>query len=322
MAKKRLTAETISIERQALNQPMLQLRSNALLLYNQYLGDRKRNQTTFNKSHSFEQLTYTGEFTQSAKKSLSKAIEVINLINPKSYKIHPIFKKKFLHQLSFVTLTIPDDTIIHPSTAYQLLLRPFLQYLSKTHKLKSYIWKLEYQERGQIHYHITTDIVLHWKIIRDKWNYLIEKANLMQSYKAEYKNNNPPSSDIKKVYKIDNFVSYLQKEFIKSVQNNKKSNTWVPLSAAIEKYRVWDCSVNLKKNSLFKTEVTYNQEEWYKLLSTEDNNLATIRHYDNCSVVIPNGVKTTDLLTDDNKLKFRKYLDYIQNNTTIFNPIN
>lgn len=318
MAKMYKSSTALQIERESLNQSMIIVKSNALIQYNQWLGNRTKNQTTFTNNHSEINSTYTGEFTQSAKKSLSKAIEIINILNPRTLKVHPIFKKKFYHQLSFVTLTIPDNTLIHPTTAYNNLLRPFLQYLTKTHKCKSYIWKLEYQERGQIHYHITTDLVLHHKIIRDKWNYLIEKNNLMQSYKEEYQNNNPPSSDIKKVYKIENFVSYLQKEFIKSCQNQKPTSTWIPLTAAIEKYRIWDCSNNIKKAGLYKQEFDNNQKEWIQLLSNSSNDLAIIKHYDNCSVIKPNGIKTTDLLTDNNKLKFAEYLSYIRSESTIF----
>jgi len=318
MSSKSITSATLQILRECNNVPMCSVRSNALLLYNQYIGNRKSNQTTFINNHNLLNTTYSGEFTPSSKKSLSKAIEIINLLNPKTIKRHPISKRPFKHSLSFVTLTIPDDTRIHPTTAYNNLLRPFLQYLTKTHNCKSYIWKLEFQQRGQIHYHITTDLILHWKIIRDKWNYLINKNSLMTNYIAEHKHNNPNSSDIHKVYKIDNFVSYLQKEFIKKCQNTQPFSTWIPLSAATEKYRIWDCSTNIKKNNLFKFELDSSQIDFNNLITQEQYDLAYKKNYDNCSVIIPNGIKTTDLLTDENKSKFSQYLSTIRNEITIF----
>lgn len=318
MTNKRITGDTLAILKQADNQIMLSVRNQSIILYNQYIGNRLKNKTTFSSSSINPINTYTGEFTVSAKKNLKKAIEIINILNPKSKKLHPIFKQYFNHSLSFVTLTIPDNTLIHPTTAYQLLLRPFLQYLTKTHNCKYYIWKLEYQKRGQIHYHITTDIVLHWKIIKDKWNYLLDKANLMQDYKNEYQSNSPNSTDIHQVYKINSMVAYMQKEFLKSMQNKSPYDEYIPLLAAGLKYKTWDCTSNIKKVGYFKTELDYKQEVLLKTSITKEFDLAYKKVCDQCQLYIPLGIKTSDLLTDSNKQKLGDYLNFVRSTNSLF----
>lgn len=313
MTSKRVSHQTLEILRQANNQSMLSVRNNSIILYNQYIGDRNKNKTTFQSNQKEILQTYTGIFTQSAKQNMRKAIEVISLLNPKEKKLHPVYRKLFYHSLSFVTLTIPDNTLIHPTTAYTLLLRPFLQYITKTHKCKYYIWKLEYQSRGQIHYHLTTDLILHWKIIRDKWNYLLNKNNLMSNYKEEYNNTNPNSIDIHKVYKVNSMVMYLQKEFLKSMQNNSPYGSYTPLAAAPDKFKTWDCSVNIKSTTLFKTELDYDQEQYLKYSSDESFGLSYKKVCDNCTVYIPNGIKSWELLTDNNKMQYAKYISFARN---------
>jgi hypothetical protein len=293
MAKK-LIHENSRIVQENFSVPTFQYRNSSLILYNQWTGNRNWQNHKFNYKPEFipilelptllnqelkqqfdiknNNTAYSGEFTHHAKKRMKKTIDILLQLSTPKKIFHPILKKTVTHQLSVITLTISNEKIIHPSESYNKLLKPFIQWLTKTQEVKYYIWKLEFQSNtnykgkikkygGQIHYHITLPNIIHYKQIRDKWNYLQKKNNLLESYFKEHNHYNPNSTDIHKVYKIKNLQSYLEKEFIKSHQNtnpNKSNYNW---KFNNKSYKLWDCSINLKSKKLFSLEINNNVEE-------------------------------------------------------------
>lgn len=274
MAKKQFQHFSNEILSQALTYENLidkiQFRNQSVLYYTQYLGKRNVTNKFYDSDSEKANEAYTGYFTDSAKKNLKKAIDILLQITEPVYRIHPITKKKFKHHLSVITLTIPNSQVIHPQTAYNNCLKPFLQYLTKTEKVSNYIWKLEFQKRGQLHYHITMPEVIHWKLIRSKWNYLLNKHNYCSEYIEKFGHNNPNSTDIHKVYKIKNIQSYLAKEFIKSIQQfNPNKDKYTEEYSNIQ-YRFWDCSKAIKGNKYFTLEIDENNA--YPLLNYINSN--------------------------------------------------
>lgn len=244
------------------NERKVQFRNNSILVYNQYIGERKTPNNQFHSGTEEEQAAYTNEFTAFAKKNLKRTIDILLQITEPQKVKHPITKKLFNHHLSIITLTISSNDILHPTYCYNKLLKPFIQYLTKTKEVKQYIWKMEWQKEtdfkgnkkannGQIHYHITLPNVIHWEEIRNKWNYLQKKNNLLTSYYKEHGHYNPNSTDIHKVYKIKNLQSYLEKEFVKSCQNKDPNKDNYTEEEKKLNYKFWDCSINLKAKKYF-----------------------------------------------------------------------
>jgi hypothetical protein len=233
---------------------MCQFKYNQLLIYNQFIGDRRFNLEKDNRFNSESQNAYTGEFTSSAKKNLKKTIDIFSQITKEHWTTHIINKKRFKFQLSFITLTIPNSNIYHPSYTNKNLMSKFCEWLTKTKKSKFYIWKLEWQMRGQVHYHITIDNQIHYKEIQSKWNYFLNKLNMLDEYKIKFNKNNPPTTKINKVYKVQNINSYLQKEFSKSIQNEDPNKEKYNDDEKNKKYRLWDASIQLKAAKIYQTE--------------------------------------------------------------------
>jgi hypothetical protein len=227
-------------------EPKIQYRNSGFILYNQYIGTKKNNPKLDSRFKTRPENAYSGTFTLNAKKRLKTTIDTLLQITKPEKKFHPYLKKIVTHQLSVITLTIPDDTLIHPHTAHKNLLEPFIKWLRDTQQVKSYIWKMEWQKRGQIHYHLTLPNMVHLKQIRDKWNYYIKLNNLSDNYYKQHGNYDCNSTDIHKVYKIKNLQGYLEKEFVKSIQNECPHGNFTPLETADKKYKHWDCSLNLK----------------------------------------------------------------------------
>lgn len=178
-----------------------------------------------------------------AKKRMTKAIESLVQATrfDKQRIINPVTGKTFDFQLSFMTLTISTTTTnIKGKEAHKRCLEPFLRWMRETHKCKLYVWKAELQRRGQLHYHITSNCYIDKAVVKEKWNSLQQAAGYTDTYFRRYGSHNPPSTEIKAVWKEKNLAGYLCKEFAKSYQN----------SASIGG-KVWDCSVNLKAINLY-----------------------------------------------------------------------
>jgi hypothetical protein len=143
--------------------------------------------------------------------------------------------------------------------------------------MKSYIWKAELQQNGQIHYHITTNIFIRFDLIRKRWNYLQQKAGLLDSYYEKHGHYNPNSTDVHKVYNDDNIEAYLEKYISKQQEVNPtlKANLLNNNSITNEQCignmlscssvnctddlsingKIWDCSQDLKSTKLFTVEM-------------------------------------------------------------------
>jgi hypothetical protein len=189
---------------------------------------------------------YSGILTMGAKKRMCRAIDILIQISKPIVGINEVTSKKQKHTLSFITLTIPPSELLTAESGYKKLLSHFIQWLRRTKKVKTYVWKAEFQKNGQLHYHITTPAWIHYQEIKDKWNNLMKASGLLDDYFKNKGHYGANSTDIHEVRNIKNLGGYLKKEFAKSVQNQQT------------KGKLWDCSVNLKDNKFFDVEYEIN----------------------------------------------------------------
>lgn len=229
--------------------PMVQIRNQSLIIYNRFNGSRKKSIMQKIGSQLKNVKKYTGTITPGARKRIAKAINLLIASTENKVIFNPVTNKNFNFRLSFITLTIPDNSVITTKEAHKLLLEPFIKWLRQNHGLRNYVWKLEVQKRGQIHYHLTSDCFVHYQELRNKWNKLLDRVSMMEDYKHKFKNNNPNSTDIHKVKKIKDLSAYLIKYFTKSDQNE---------TGLVGK--IWDCSLGLKKANYYSTELTQDIE--------------------------------------------------------------
>lgn len=281
----------------------LQIRHKSAVIYDEWQGDRKsaKNRLRIENMKAVQALQYSGNMTTGVKKRLTKAINLLVMSAKPIYIYNPVTDKSHYHRLSFLTLTIPDkEPILSPKEGYRRLLTPFLQWLRRTEKVKTYIWKSEYQKRGQLHYHITTPSFIHYQSIKDKWNNIIRAEGLMKDYTAEYGSIDPNSTDINEVKHITNLASYLAKEFCKSIQNPTNQTG-----------KLWDCSENLSKAKYMTIDLTNRHQAIIdKLLQQQQATDYTGNFF---SFIKFKSSLTKALLNDDEKALLQELLNNIRN---------
>lgn len=188
---------------------------------------------------------YVGMVTDGVKKRMKKCITLLLQSTPYIWKTNPITGKHFQHKVSFITLTTPDHDLSRDNKfCVKHLLEPFLRDCRRKFGMKSYIWKCELQSNGQVHYHVTTDFIAHHQDIKNEWNKRLRERGMLNDFKDEYDHDDPNSTDIHAVYKVNNLEAYLVKYICKEYQNEVALNG-----------KVWDASKNLKAADYFKLHI-------------------------------------------------------------------
>lgn len=282
----------------------LSFRQTGIMAYSQNIDHRQRllNSSAFlnNALKLADRKRYVGFITPNLKKRMQKAITLLLQSTPYKYQTHPVTGRTVAHKISFITLTTPThDNSYDAKFCHKHLLEPLLRILRTRYGMKSYIWKVELQSNKQIHYHITTEIMINHTALRNIWNGLLNKHDMLVNFKAEYGHNNPNSTDIHAVQKINNIEAYLVKYICKEYQNEDKLNA-----------KVWDCSKNLKIAGYFKTALDFGTHQIIRKLQETRQ---VITHYFEKAVYLD--FKTTDyysFFNDTIKEDYYKHLENIQ----------
>gem|GEM_PF-2924038 len=218
--------------------PVVQVRYKQLLIYGKYHGNNcGRSIGQVNATLKMkEQKNYSGKVTEGAKKRMSKAIDLLLQASPMQKVYNPILKRYQHFQLTFLTLTIAEDGImLDAKYCYNYLLLPFLRILREKYNVVNYVWKVELQERGQIHYHLTLNKFIMFNELQIEWNMLQKKLGLLDSFYQKFQHYEPNGIDIHAVYKVNDIKAYLLKYLKKTEQNQTTINS-----------KIWGCSENLR----------------------------------------------------------------------------
>ena len=262
---------------------MCQIRNNSLVIYKDFSGFHRK-KSAFEKYIAEKRALmlgvrkerYSGLITNGVKKRLSKAVNLLVASTLKKVVFSKQLNKYVTHQISFITLTIPDSTALGAKELHKKMLEPMIKFLRQVHGMRSYVWKVEYQKRGVLHYHLTSDCYIDHNDLRKKWNSLLTKNELNTAYIDAKGHINANSTDIHSVRNIQDLPAYLVKYMIKSYQNEKSVNG-----------KIWDCSKNLKAARYYTTEFTGDIEQ--DVYDLQAKGVTTIKEFDNFRFVKFNG---------------------------------
>lgn len=279
--------------------PVVQIRPNCLLVYNQIINRpvyRKKQQVDKDKktkeSEDLENETltgkkaYSGDMTKSSIQRLKKAVNTLVAIS--EWKEAPNWKTNttFRFKLNFVTLTLPSeqgDTT--DKELKQKALDPLLKRLKRKYGLKSYIWKAEKQKNGNLHFHLTTDTYIHYEHLRNEWNSVLTPLGYIEKFRQKHNHSHPNSTDIHATYKVKDLASYLVKYMTKS--NDK--------DATIQG-KMWDCSINLKQKIKCATEIDNETHNW--LIDTFTEYPGNVREKEWCTFLFLNEKEFSKVVRD------------------------
>lgn len=265
-------------------EPQIQVRSNCLVYYN-LPTCRPGYQRQLSRASA-----YSGKMTGGSAKRIRAAIDVLCQITPTRSTYNPVTKKNFPFKLNFVTLTVSDSKNIDAQFGYSNLMKPFLRKMRSMGKM-SYVWKAEFQKRGQLHYHLVTDTFLPWSDLRFTWNNLQRKNRLLDSYAEKHKHYDANSTDVHALNGIANISTYLAKYLAKGNSKAIKGKTW-------------DCSNNVKRKR-FAFTPTHRQE--MQLRELYNDKAIEVLELDHCTIF--KGIDLKYFLTSTN---YQHYVNWMK----------
>lgn len=279
-------------------QPTIQVRSKIAIMYNQYIGDRKKKENPSLQNFSNQEVkTYSGELKQHARKRLARAVSLLNQCSPWRRVLSPVGEKTIDFKLSFITLTFPGSEIIDGKTGYKEYLYPFLRIIKARYPGFMYVYKAELQERGQLHYHITSNECIPYQVIRQCWNKVLSAGTALDEFIAKYGHNAAPSTEIKSVQNIADIESYLVKYIAKEDPKGRTIGG-----------KVWGCCKELQGRGYFSDVLNSVNTAAIEMLEKAGKAVVTVR--EKCTIV---KLKEGSPLMLLSKLQYQAYGDYINN---------
>lgn len=188
-------------------------------------------------------------------------------------------KEIYNFKINFVTLTLPSKQVHPTSTITNECFNQFLTEIRQRTKFENYVWRLEFQQNGNVHYHIITDTYLDYFFVQKIWNRIINKLGYVEAfsqsmkglslnqYFSKYGNDdpnkfglmakryakgvsekwqNPPSVDVKNCTSEKSIGAYISKYFSKSKPQNPIFNELDNEENSFS-LRLWFCSRSLSK---------------------------------------------------------------------------
>lgn len=245
--------------------------------------------------HLKDKITYLFQFAKSRR------------IKTYSGKTLPNFK------VCFLTLTLPSTQVHNSATITNECLDDFLQVLRKRLKMNNYVWRLEFQSNGNIHYHIATDCYVDYFFALKHWNTIINKLGYVNRYAEkmnkinynEYANRysqggkidksilwkrwvkgkssswkNPNTVDVKNAKSSDNIAWYISKYFSKKEKGAKCNALDNEKNSFALRLSFWSRSLSRCKSESMPFD--YYNVNWYQLCEECEEMLRCV--YDYCRV--------------------------------------
>ncbi|MES2219175.1 MAG: hypothetical protein V4501_12290 [Pseudomonadota bacterium] len=299
----------------------LQVRTNCLYLYNVYpkkfpasldmqaklLSINEKKRETLAK-----QETYSGVLCPGAKKRITKAVDILLQLSPKQIIFNPVTRENQPFQINFITLTVHSlNNELTGKETHKMLLEPFLQWLRRSKGVNSYVWKCERQgerlDAKQIHYHITTNVFIHYAELRAKWNELQRNAGYLDHYYNDegINDGNPNSTDVHAIKKIKNLTGYILKYMAKNDLNTSLPTNHRDYVAPIGG-KVWDCSKNIKSVDYYTTDAGPYSSAICALI---EKKVMQAKHAEHCSMYKMLNAPAHSILSGTDKLDYKNFIN-------------
>lgn len=261
-----------------------------------------------NNRHNFE-------LSPSAAKNLQKKVSWLYYYAKTKTVVTRKGKQLTNLKLNFATLKLPSEQIHSSDFITKNCLNQLLVELKKKYNLTNYVWRLEYQKNGNLHYHIVTDTYIDYHGLNRSWNRILNKYGYVDAYTRKFSQmslsdyvrtqsdngktdfatlakryakgcasrwREPNSVDTKAVFGKNNIGAYISKYMAKNDQSteNKKLPIYEANSA---NSRLWYCSQSLAKLDCIKDAREAFELDFYGILLEAEGTFKVVHEY--CQVL-------------------------------------
>lgn len=219
------------------------------------------------------------KISDNAYRNLKEKINWLYYLSKTRYKQTYTKKHIYTFRLSFLTLTLPSIQKHSTSFITKNIFNQFLIEIRTRCKMNNYVWRLEFQKNGNVHYHLISDSYIDYFMCLTVWNRIINKYGYVDDYQKKFKGKslyeynqmtnkynktdfqiiknrytkgvkmnwlNPNSVDVKSVTNKKAIANYISKYFSKNPIGNSICNK-LDNEINSKSLRLWFCSRTLSK---------------------------------------------------------------------------
>lgn len=268
---------------------------------------------------TFEEIKFEKQFhnfniSSSAQRKIKEKINWLYLLSRSRYQKSYTGKDIFNFKINFLTLTLPSKQKHNTAEITKKCLNQFITEIKERTKMENYVWRLEFQKNGNVHYHIVTDTFIDYSFALKVWNRILNKLDYIRPYTEKFsemtlsdyvsKNHdqnintfellakryakgkkeswkNPPTVDVKVCTNNKAIANYISKYFGKKADNESVCNSLDNEENSFS-LRLWFCSRSLSKlTSIVDYEeiITIN---WFDALNGLEKVRNFVSDYANC----------------------------------------
>ena len=158
------------------------IKPKSIAVYGEIVGYYNRDRQNANLRNNVR----TGDLSDGARRRLNDTVEwFIHGVEPEKVLAGGNWKPE---KINFVTLTISSKQQTKKDYDHnRKVLNQFLTEIRSRYGVKNYIWKLEKQKNGNIHYHLLIDKRIPHYELRVMWNRIQNKFGYVDLYRNKHK---------------------------------------------------------------------------------------------------------------------------------------
>lgn len=280
--------------------PLLKIYSDRIIKFFPPVYTQKSAETIEKVKKNLQNEKLTGKISKNTQRFIRQKLDIFinsccaayynNITDSSAKKRLPIF----------VTLTLSDTQRHTDNEIKRNMLDQFLHWAKYNYDVKYTFWRAEAQKNNNIHFHLILDSFIPFREIQQAWNSIQENNGYLKAYETKTGHKNAPSTHVKSVTSVNNFVDYVIKYATKD-ENHR------PI-----KGRVWGMSDTLRKISSLTVEL--DEKIWSEIQVLQSKKAVKEFHKDYASVYFvkkgilgnPDTTYTHDLLIEFYKEMFVK----------------
>jgi len=237
--------------------PMIKLNPCQVTAYNSIELNGRAYRSTKQSILNLKSNQHHNRFSTKSSNKLYRAIDYLMFSASVKFGYNRNTYNMVKYRLVFVTLTLPSKQAHTDNIIKKELLNHLLVLLRSKYHCNQYVWRMEKQLNGNVHFHIVTDNFIPHSELRNDWNRIINKLGYVDRYKtnqiiwhssgftprtellktwpmdkqlAAFKRgvqcqwSNPNTTDIHSLKLIVNIKNYLCKYLVKTERDIKQIN--------------------------------------------------------------------------------------------------
>ena len=251
------------------------------------------------------------KISEHGRKTLMLKINWLYFLAKSRYKKSITGKEIHNFKLNFLTLTLASKQVHPTSEITKVCFNQFMTEIRERYKMENFVWRLEFQKNGNVHYHIVTDTFTEYHIVQKIWNRCQEKLGYVSAYNKkhalmslndyvkEYSKNGevpfevlkkrysvgkrlewrvPNSVDVKSVSSGKKITFYISKYFAKKENMNNNCNELDNMENSLG-LRLWFCSRSLSKLDKITDFIEASKIDFLNIVTSVKDTLEVVHEY-------------------------------------------